>query len=287
MLADPRRDRRQPRLLPGCPRDRGARRSPGLFARWTSARDRRREGHQAGRRRDARPRQVCAELFKQHGEHIDGVVVVLPNFGDEKGVADTMRLSGLDVPILVQAYPDDVGGFTSSAVATPSAARSRSAATCASTAIAYTLTERHTVPVAVGRVPRGPGRLRRASARSPTACARRASGPSARGRTPSRPCATARSSWRPRASPSASRPLGDLRPGRQADRRPRQGDRQAGRDPRPHRAPHGARRTASSGWRGSASSSTTGWPSNDLERVGHPVLDTRSRRTTASTSARS
>ena len=41
------------------------------------------------------------------------------------------------------------------------------------------------------------------------------------------------------------RPLGGLRPGRQADRRPRQGDGQAGRDPRAHRAPHGTAGPAS------------------------------------------
>jgi len=51
----------------------------------------------------------CAELFRQHRERIDGVLVTLPNFGDEKGVADTLKLSGLNVPILVQAYPDDPG----------------------------------------------------------------------------------------------------------------------------------------------------------------------------------
>ena len=43
---------------------------------------------------------------------IEGVLVVLPNFGDEKGVADTLKLSGLNVPILIQAYPDDVSQFT-------------------------------------------------------------------------------------------------------------------------------------------------------------------------------
>ena len=48
----------------------------------------------------------CAELFKEHKEEIDGVIVTLPNFGDEKGVANTLRLSGLDVPVLVHAYPD-------------------------------------------------------------------------------------------------------------------------------------------------------------------------------------
>ena len=49
----------------------------------------------------------CAELFKKHKENIDGVLVCMPNFSDEKGIADTLKLSGLNVPILVQAYPDD------------------------------------------------------------------------------------------------------------------------------------------------------------------------------------
>ena len=42
----------------------------------------------------------CAELFRRHRDQIDGVLVVLPNFGDEKGVADTLKLSGLNVPTL-------------------------------------------------------------------------------------------------------------------------------------------------------------------------------------------
>ena len=50
----------------------------------------------------------CAALFRQHADDIDEILVVLPNFGDEKGVADTIKLSGLNVPILVQAYPDDL-----------------------------------------------------------------------------------------------------------------------------------------------------------------------------------
>ncbi|PCJ91536.1 MAG: fucose isomerase [Flavobacteriaceae bacterium] len=50
----------------------------------------------------------CAELFKKHADDIDGILVCLPNFGDEKGVADTVRLSGLKVPILIQGYPDDL-----------------------------------------------------------------------------------------------------------------------------------------------------------------------------------
>ncbi|HWQ11475.1 MAG TPA: L-fucose/L-arabinose isomerase family protein [Roseiflexaceae bacterium] len=51
----------------------------------------------------------CAELFRANSDRIDGVLVCLPNFGDEKGVADTLRMAGLDVPVLVQAYPDDLG----------------------------------------------------------------------------------------------------------------------------------------------------------------------------------
>ena len=50
----------------------------------------------------------CAALFKRHVDTIMGVLVVLPNFGDEKGVAETLKLSRLDVPVLVQGYPDDL-----------------------------------------------------------------------------------------------------------------------------------------------------------------------------------
>ena len=53
--------------------------------------------------------QKCAALFREHADAIDGILVVLPNFGDEKGVAETIKLSGLSVPVLIQAYPDDLG----------------------------------------------------------------------------------------------------------------------------------------------------------------------------------
>jgi L-fucose isomerase-like protein len=51
----------------------------------------------------------CAELFKKQGDAIDGVIVTLPNFGDERAIADTLRMSGLTVPVLVQATPDAPG----------------------------------------------------------------------------------------------------------------------------------------------------------------------------------
>jgi L-fucose isomerase-like protein len=52
--------------------------------------------------------QKNAALFRQHAEEIEGILVVLPNFGDEKGVAETIKLSGLKVPVLIQGYPDDL-----------------------------------------------------------------------------------------------------------------------------------------------------------------------------------
>ena len=51
----------------------------------------------------------CADLFKKRADDIDGVIVSLPNFGDERAVADTLRLSGLNVPVLIQATPDSAG----------------------------------------------------------------------------------------------------------------------------------------------------------------------------------
>jgi len=50
----------------------------------------------------------CAALFRKHRDHLGGILVVLPNFGDERGVVDTLKLAGLDVPVLVQGYPDDL-----------------------------------------------------------------------------------------------------------------------------------------------------------------------------------
>lgn len=49
----------------------------------------------------------CARFFKNHADEIEGIIVVLPNFGDELGVVNTIRMSGLNVPVLVQACDDD------------------------------------------------------------------------------------------------------------------------------------------------------------------------------------
>lgn len=49
----------------------------------------------------------CGALFKKNSDIIDGIIVVLPNFGDELGVVNSIKMSGLNVPILVQACDDD------------------------------------------------------------------------------------------------------------------------------------------------------------------------------------
>jgi L-fucose isomerase-like protein len=54
----------------------------------------------------------CAELFRGNRERIDGIIVSLPNFGDERAVADTLRYADLRVPVLVQATPDSSGKMT-------------------------------------------------------------------------------------------------------------------------------------------------------------------------------
>ncbi len=56
--------------------------------------------------------EKCADLFKQHRGEIDGVLVTLPNFGEEKAIANVLRWANLDVPVLIQATPDDMTKMT-------------------------------------------------------------------------------------------------------------------------------------------------------------------------------
>src|SRR5881398_900648 len=54
----------------------------------------------------------CADLFKARREEIDGVLVTLPNFGDERAIANTLRWAGLNVPVLIHAFNDEGGKMT-------------------------------------------------------------------------------------------------------------------------------------------------------------------------------
>lgn len=51
--------------------------------------------------------QKCADLFKQQADRIDGVLVTLPNFGDERAIANALRWANLGVPVLIHAFADD------------------------------------------------------------------------------------------------------------------------------------------------------------------------------------
>ncbi|HSM78758.1 MAG TPA: L-fucose/L-arabinose isomerase family protein [Bryobacteraceae bacterium] len=51
----------------------------------------------------------CADLFQKHRADLDGIIVTLPNFGDERAIADTLRMADLNLPVLVQATPDTPG----------------------------------------------------------------------------------------------------------------------------------------------------------------------------------
>jgi L-fucose isomerase-like protein len=54
----------------------------------------------------------CAALFQKNSKLLDGIIVTLPNFGDERAIADTLRMARLDIPVLVQATPDDASKMT-------------------------------------------------------------------------------------------------------------------------------------------------------------------------------
>ncbi|MEE9167606.1 MAG: L-fucose/L-arabinose isomerase family protein [Candidatus Neomarinimicrobiota bacterium] len=54
----------------------------------------------------------CADLFKQHRDEIDGILVTLPNFGDERAIANTLRWAELGVPVLLHAFPDTAEKMT-------------------------------------------------------------------------------------------------------------------------------------------------------------------------------
>lgn len=52
--------------------------------------------------------EKCARLFQNHADEIEGILITLPNFGDERAAAEAVRRLGLKVPILVHAFPDDL-----------------------------------------------------------------------------------------------------------------------------------------------------------------------------------
>ena len=85
----------------------------------------------------------CAALFRSHADEVDGVIVCLPNFGEESAVTDALRMSRLNVPVLIQACEDELERMD---VAQRRDAYCGKLSLCASlyqSNIPYTLTERH------------------------------------------------------------------------------------------------------------------------------------------------
>ena len=86
----------------------------------------------------------CADLFKKHRESIDGVIVTLPNFGEERAIADTLRMADLNVPVLVQATPDTPGRMTIQDRRDSFCGKMSACNNLSQYGIPYSLTTRHT-----------------------------------------------------------------------------------------------------------------------------------------------
>jgi L-fucose isomerase-like protein len=89
----------------------------------------------------------CAALFAQNRDKIDGIIVTLPNFGDEKAVAETVKRCELDVPILIQAEPDTAGKMTIADRRDSFCGKISVCNNLRQAGIPYTLTGTHTVKV--------------------------------------------------------------------------------------------------------------------------------------------
>ena len=89
----------------------------------------------------------CAALFRAHSDEIEGIIVCLPNFGEETGVADDIKMSGLNVPILIQACDDDLDKLQLENRRDAYCGKLSLCSNLYQYGIPYSLTARHTCPV--------------------------------------------------------------------------------------------------------------------------------------------
>jgi L-fucose isomerase-like protein len=89
----------------------------------------------------------CAELFASKANQIDGIIVTLPNFGDERGIAETIKHSGLKVPILIQAENDVAGQMKIDRRRDSFCGKISACNNLCQAGIPFTLTSSHTEPV--------------------------------------------------------------------------------------------------------------------------------------------
>lgn len=90
----------------------------------------------------------CAELFAKNGNKIDGLIITLPNFGDERGAAETIKRANLDVPVLIHAEPDSPDKMTIADRRDSFCGKMSVCNNLNQAGIPYTLTKQHTMPVA-------------------------------------------------------------------------------------------------------------------------------------------
>jgi L-fucose isomerase-like protein len=86
-----------------------------------------------------------ADLFRRQRDQIDGVIVTLPNFGDERAIANTLRWAELNVPVLIHAYPDETGLMTIADRRDSFCGKMSACNNLRQYGIKYTLTTLHTV----------------------------------------------------------------------------------------------------------------------------------------------
>jgi L-fucose isomerase-like protein len=87
----------------------------------------------------------CADLFSKNRDKIDGVIVTLPNFGDERAVAEALKAAALNVPVLIQATPDDAGRMTIADRRDSFCGKMSVCNNLQQVGVPYSLTARHTV----------------------------------------------------------------------------------------------------------------------------------------------
>jgi L-fucose isomerase-like protein len=89
----------------------------------------------------------CAELFASKASQIDGIIMTLPNFSEERSDAEVIKRSGLSVPILIQAEPDVAGQMTSDRRRDSFCGKISACNNLRQAGIPFTLTRSHTVKV--------------------------------------------------------------------------------------------------------------------------------------------
>lgn len=89
--------------------------------------------------------RACADLFKQNREKIDGILITLPNFGEETGIVNALKFAELNVPILVHAFGDDAKRMTIADRRDSFCGKMSTCNNLRQYGFKYTLTEFHTV----------------------------------------------------------------------------------------------------------------------------------------------